>query len=515
MADGHPSSCAHATIGSVCLCECSGVRHSVAINGGVPAPASAVKGAKGTPTEGYVSPVAQADASDTDGSPAEPAASQGQVAASLDGGPLTGDAARRAAPASLTTGRGLTDEQEGGLGFYRATGFEIVNDYLRGDPRFGQYYAGTEALADERVGVIDSAMNNSRLTGDAEVWRGIENPQRLFGDALDGDMTGATWTERAYLSTTTDEAVAGRFAGASTSDPGVVMRITAPEGTGAVELSGADYESELLMERDLELRVTADHGVDERGVRHLDVEIVPATRSDGDEGAEPDAAQAPADAPGGASPAAGSVGTFDERVSAAASGDAARTSPPGSLARNTGITDGQREALSEYADETYDPINRTLREPDGDVEGFARRGFVTPEQVQGWIGEIDAAMDSSPLPEDVTTWRGIRSGQVIFGDQLDGDLTGAEWTEHAYVSTTTDVEVADGFAGANPGAVQMRILTPAGTGAIEITDSVDRPGRHGESELLLQRGLRMRVVADHGVDARGVRQLDVEVLPAA
>jgi hypothetical protein len=61
----------------------------------------------------------------------------------------------------------------------------------------------------------------------------------------------------------------------------------------------------------------------------------------------------------------------------------------------------------------------------------------------------------------------------------------------------------------------MRLLVPAGVGAIEISGPRDPDTLEGESEVLLQRGLRMRVVADHGVDARGVRQLDVEVIPAA
>jgi hypothetical protein len=52
----------------------------------------------------------------------------------------------------------------------------------------------------------------------------------------------------------------------------------------------------------------------------------------------------------------------------------------------------------------------------------------------------------------------------------------------------------------------MRILVPRGVGAVELSNG------DYEAELLLQRGLRMRIVADSGPGTRP-RTLDVEVLP--
>jgi hypothetical protein len=54
----------------------------------------------------------------------------------------------------------------------------------------------------------------------------------------------------------------------------------------------------------------------------------------------------------------------------------------------------------------------------------------------------------------------------------------------------------------------MNILVPKGVSAIGIENS--QPGLKGEQELVLDRGLRYRVVADR--EDNGVRTLDVEVM---
>lgn len=57
----------------------------------------------------------------------------------------------------------------------------------------------------------------------------------------------------------------------------------------------------------------------------------------------------------------------------------------------------------------------------------------------------------------------------------------------------------------------MRILVPKGTGAAGMKRNAEI--RDAEKELLLERGLKYRVVKDHGVSAEGRRVLDVEVVP--
>jgi hypothetical protein len=51
----------------------------------------------------------------------------------------------------------------------------------------------------------------------------------------------------------------------------------------------------------------------------------------------------------------------------------------------------------------------------------------------------------------------------------------------------------------------MTILVPQGTAALAASSD-------GEKELLLNRGLRFRIVRDNGV-VNGVRHVDVEVVP--
>jgi hypothetical protein len=98
-----------------------------------------------------------------------------------------------------------------------------------------------------------------------ELWEAGERP----------DLTGITWEEKAYSHTTVD---GERLAGYARKIPGqapVAMTITVPAGTGAVQMSEIDFEAELMLERGLRYRVTADHGVDDGGVRRLDVEVLP------------------------------------------------------------------------------------------------------------------------------------------------------------------------------------------------------------------------------------------------
>lgn len=162
-----------------------------------------------------------------------------------------------------------------------------------------------------------------------------------------------------------------------------------------------------------------------------------------------------------------------------------------------------RGALDDYRAMGYQDINERLRTPEVERPNT--------KDTDRSIELIDKAMARSALMADVEVQRGIVDIESVFGARAGRSLKGAEWTEHAYVSTTADEKVGDWFTGDDE--VKMRIRVPAGTQGIEISPFSD--GQGSEAELLLQRGLRMRVTGDTGPVERGsVRWLDVEVVPA-
>ena len=134
----------------------------------------------------------------------------------------------------------------------------------------------------------------------------------------------------------------------------------------------------------------------------------------------------------------------------------------------------------------------------------------TAENIEG----IDDVMSLSALPHDVVVHRGISNPSVVFGDawKPKGSNAGLTWTDGAYSSTTADERVARHFAGDD--RLMMRILVPKGTPAVKLSDmsAYPKPGSGDEAELLLDRGLTFRIVADRGVDPdTGIRMIDVAV----
>lgn len=207
--------------------------------------------------------------------------------------------------------------------------------------------------------------------------------------------------------------------------------------------------------------------------------------------------------------------SFADRVAAAAVDQDTLDAAPLSLVKQethtrlgnrAGLSVESRDALATYQGAEYAVINGTLRDA-------AIGDPVPPDaEVDGWIAAIDKAMTSSALTSDVVTWRGARRATKIFGDRFSQDLTGMEWSEPSYTSTTASRGIAEWFASPKDG-VRMRIVIPAGVGAVQVSAVHNDDGVRDEAELLLQRGLKMRVAADHGFAPDGVRDIDVEVLP--
>lgn len=149
------------------------------------------------------------------------------------------------------------------------------------------------------------------------------------------------------------------------------------------------------------------------------------------------------------------------------------------------------------------------------VNDFLRGKGESNKRIANAIRGIDGTMRASKTTGPIETWRGSSSTKKLFGDKTSGDLAGMEWDEDAYVSTSTKEGVARNFA-FNPNAEEgdaplvMKIVTPKGVGALKMGSA-----SHGtdEGEILLQRGLKMRVTKDLGLNKYGERVIEVQATP--
>lgn len=239
------------------------------------------------------------------------------------GGGATGQAALDAAPAQFTMGSHYGDREGGrldapagagsaeALAGYHGRDYDAVNGVLRTSASTGMPLERISREATRtQIAEIDKTMEVSPLTSDVQVDRVVMDGAAVFGSDWYGhesittmeqaaaaherwkagerpDLTGMSWREPAYVSTTADSRVAKIIGDAKATQPDqrggpgaerVIMTITVPKGTGAVRLSGLDSgagpttEAELLLEHGLTMMVTADHGIGADGYRHLDVE---------------------------------------------------------------------------------------------------------------------------------------------------------------------------------------------------------------------------------------------------
>lgn len=193
--------------------------------------------------------------------------------------------------------------------------------------------------------------------------------------------------------------------------------------------------------------------------------------------------------------------SFDARVADAATEFEALRAVPAGVGKARGrvaLSAAQRDALREYQGAfVYQGVN-----------GALRRGGDIPPALGRIIRNIDAGMDRSQLTDDVIVYRGITDVRRVLGEAADGDLTGVEWVERGFLSTSASRQVARGFTYPGteaPAPASMRILVPRGTRALEV-------GGGGQDEILIARGARLRIVRDLG-STNGVRHLDVELVP--
>lgn len=179
-------------------------------------------------------------------------------------------------------------------------------------------------------------------------------------------------------------------------------------------------------------------------------------------------------------------------------------------------------SMERYRGADFGALNKKLRgmpyrNSSAEFEGQPARFEQFIERLQK---DLDTVIGASRLPEPIEVWRGTATGRGVFGSAVDNDLTGFEWTEGAYVSTTANENVADDFTITS---LLMKIRVPAGTGAVALSGWSRQAGPgdwftddgqmiREEAEVLLERGLHFRVVSDSGKDPGGKRILEIEVV---
>lgn len=197
-------------------------------------------------------------------------------------------------------------------------------------------------------------------------------------------------------------------------------------------------------------------------------------------------------------------------------GQAAHDIVPKGLFKRGSLTPAQRKEIKTYESGWFVVLN-----------GFLRRNrWGNPEYArdQKTIEVVKSAFDESVLPEPIQTWRGMFNAKLVFGDSWDGDLTGFEWDDLGFGSTTTDRKIAQelftlqGAASRNEeaqGDVVMKVFVPAGVKALELSTSEKGSKANGpQAEITLEDGMTWKVVKDHGFNPEGtIREIEVEVTP--
>lgn len=174
------------------------------------------------------------------------------------------------------------------LRLYRGGTFREIGAYLRGqesstDITVRDGVQITEESVLDHIVDIDEAMAASKLSEPIESWRGLQDPEKVFGDLWSdepGSMVGVEWDEKSFSSTSPNRGNASAFGGQT------LLRLHMPAGVGAIQLSGYHTgerprnEAEILMDRNVRARIIGDsidpETMDRRfPTRIFDVEIRP------------------------------------------------------------------------------------------------------------------------------------------------------------------------------------------------------------------------------------------------
>lgn len=384
------------------------------------------------------------------------------------------------------------DRQEGRAREHYTEGSGFFMNALKRDPEgfVEQYGEGMVQIIAQESSALERLFTRHALQTDVVLTRGMTGD---FSHLERGNFIA----DPGFLSTTTDLDTAVDFqAGRSQRVEGWLFIIHTPKGTPA--LPGADYQHEVILAPGTKQRILL---VDIPN-RTVYTEVVHDPTELGSLRPEE------ADVHRGLIEADHQLGLLrSQRYDANGDANAA-----------TGYDDPEsRRALSEYIEGSH-AMNMLKRDP----EGFARHyNFGSDTLRDSWIVNIadkNAALErlmlKNRLTEDITVARGIQEvdfnnvRHVDFARMREGDFL----TDPAFMSTTTELEMASDFSGRNepnlffPPVSEtgwvMVIQVPKGTPAL--------PGADYQFEMILPPGLQQQVlhvdVETHTIYTKAVKR---------
>ena len=188
-----------------------------------------------------------------------------------------GDALDAAASGDLSPDAAAALGQYGRGHYYRDDKQVAIHQHVNSGLRNGRGDLGSMPARDRAVAAgLDAAMDQTGgISTDIIVHRSASAAHVFGADATDGDITGLSWRDHGFVSTsTTDRADDFRQYGGPSDR--IAMRILVPTGTRG--LSSPDLDSgsldfdEVLLNRGLTFTVVADRGTFD-GARQIDVQV--------------------------------------------------------------------------------------------------------------------------------------------------------------------------------------------------------------------------------------------------
>jgi ADP-ribose pyrophosphatase len=145
---------------------------------------------------------------------------------------------------------------------YLGAGRAGIDAYMRGE--YTPADKADTAFA-ETAHRIQTAMEQSKLPQETQFWRAMDPADMGARFSESDSMQGMAWDEDSFSLVSGNQAAAGNKAK-------VLVRVTAPAGTGALGLTQDDSQMALL-QSGLHYEVTQDYGIGQSGARELEVTV--------------------------------------------------------------------------------------------------------------------------------------------------------------------------------------------------------------------------------------------------